>query len=187
MRVISGKAKGINLKTLKDLSIRPTTDKVKESIFNIIQFDIKGSVVLDLFAGSGALGIEALSRGAKLAVFVDKDRQALNIIRENLKNTKLTDNSIIIAGDYEKFLQKNQANLTFDIVFLDPPYKQELINIVINKLIACKMLADTAIIICESNLKEQVNETFNGLTLLNKYVYGQTVIRAFIADFKDDV
>ena len=186
MRVISGKAKGIKLKTIKDDVVRPTTDKVKESIFNIIQFDIKDSVVLDLFAGSGALGIEALSRGAKLAVFVDKDRQALGMVRENLKSTNLTDDAIIIAGDYEAFIQNNHGNMTFDIVFLDPPYKQELINIVINKLIACKMLSNTAIIICESNLKEQVDERFDGFSLLKKYVYGQTVIRAYVADFKGE-
>lgn len=187
MRVISGSAKGTRLKTLKENSVRPTTDKVKESIFNIIQFDVKGSTVLDLFAGSGALGIEALSREASLAVFVDKDRQALNIIKENLNNSKLTDKAIIIAGDYQGFLHNNTKNMTFDIVFLDPPYKQELINIVINQLITCKMLSDTAIIICESNIDEQVNDKFGSVTLLKKYIYGQTVIRAFVNNFKDEL
>lgn len=180
MRVVAGKEKGIRLKT-SGSKIRPTADKVKESIFNIIQAYVEDSVVLDLFAGTGALGIEALSRNAKLAVFIDKDRHSINIIKENLLTTKLSDKAIVINGDYQDLLQKNKGSLKFDIVFLDPPYKQHLIDAAIDKLITCNVLSNTAIIICESDIKENALESYEKFPVFKKYVYGQTVIRVFFS------
>ena len=118
MRVITGTARGRRLKELEGLETRPTTDRVKEGVFNIIQFDIEGRRVLDLFAGTGQLGIEALSRGAASAVFVDQRRDAASIIRENLKLTGLSDRARVVNGEAMAFLSSQRER--FDLIFLDP-------------------------------------------------------------------
>ena len=122
MRVISGKARGVNLKTPAGTATRPTADRVKEAVFSIIQFDLPGATVLVLFGGTGQLGIEALSRGAKNAVFVDERDDACKLIRENLKRTKLEGEGRIIRSDYSAFLKSTSQK--FDIIFLDPPYAE---------------------------------------------------------------
>ena len=124
MRVITGSARGRRLKELEGQETRPTTDRVKESIFNIIQFDVEGSRVLDLFAGTGQLGIEALSRGAAAAVFVEQRRDAAALVRENLKITGLTDRARVVNGEALSYLAS--AGEKFDIIFLDPPYAAKL-------------------------------------------------------------
>ena len=121
MRVITGSARGRKLKTPQGMDVRPTTDSVKEAIFNIIQFDVEGRRVLDLFAGTGQMGIEALSRGAKECVFVDSSRQALNIVKENLKICNLQ--GTVISGDAVSYLSRGES---FDLVFMDPPYDSDL-------------------------------------------------------------
>ena len=123
MRVISGTAKGVQLNSLEGLETRPTLDRVKEALFSSIQFQIPEATILDLFSGSGALGIEALSREAKQVVFCDNSRKAVQIIKENLEKTKLKDRAIVIQNDYMNCLEN--LNMKFDFIFLDPPYDTE--------------------------------------------------------------
>ena len=126
MRVITGSARGRRLITLEGEDIRPTTDKVKEAVFSSIQFEIEGRSVLDLFAGSGSLGIEALSRGAKKAVFCDLSRQAVGVINKNLENTRIDSFSTVINTDGISYLRTTREK--FDIIFMDPPYRKQLID-----------------------------------------------------------
>ena len=125
MRVITGSARGRRLKELEGLETRPTTGKVKEALFSVIQFDIEGRRVLDLFAGTGQLGIEALSRGAECAVFVERRRDALQVIRENLEACGMTDKARVVNGDAMSYLKSGEK---FDLIFLDPPYASGLLE-----------------------------------------------------------
>lgn len=145
MRVISGKYKGKNLLGFDVDGTRPTMDRVKESLFGSIQNKIKDSVCLDLFAGSGSLGIEALSNGAKCCYFGDLNKEILKILKSNLKGIE---NSFVIEGDYLKIL-KELKDKKFDIIFLDPPYKFNLINNSIEFILENKMLNENGIIVCE--------------------------------------
>ena len=124
MRVITGTARGRRLKELQGMETRPTTDKVKESLFSIIQFDIEGRRVLDLFAGTGQLGIEALSRGAAEAVFVDRRPDAVRLVQENLALCGFTDRARVKSGDALTYLKSGEK---FDLIFLDPPYAADLL------------------------------------------------------------
>ena len=129
MRIISGKARGTKLYTLDGENTRPTLDRVKEPLFNILNFKLNDSVVLDLFAGSGALGLESISRGARKAVFGECNPSAVRIIQKNIEKTKFEDKSFIIRGEFEKVLKTlNDTDIKFDIVFLDPPYNNLIIN-----------------------------------------------------------
>ncbi len=147
MRVISGTAKGRRLITKPGEETRPTIDRVKEAVFSMLQNRIYASRVLDLFAGSGALGIEALSRGAEHAVFVEKDSAAVKIVEQNLKDTRLWDKSRLIKGDALAFLGK--ATESFDIIFIDPPYAAGLYGEVFSLICSGGLLAPDGIIICE--------------------------------------
>lgn len=145
MRIISGKYKGKKLDGFDIEGTRPTMDRVKESLFGIIQNNLKDSICLDLFAGSGSLGIEALSNGASACYFVDKNKQILNILKNNLKGIE---NSILIEKDYLMALEELK-NKKFDVIFLDPPYKDNLITPSIKKIMELDMLNNNGIIICE--------------------------------------
>ena len=149
MRVISGLARGTKLKTIENISTRPTLDRVKESLFNILQDKIKNTIVLDLFAGSGALGIEALSRGAKKAYFCDKNPDAIKVIRDNLNKTNLITRATIFNCDYLNAIRKIDEKLS--IVFLDPPYKLDLAVKSINELLRCDLLTNDSLIIIETD------------------------------------
>ena len=127
MRVITGTARSKKLVTPKGLDVRPTTDMVKEAVFSAVQFEIEGATVLDLFAGSGQIGIEALSRGANSAVFLDKSRDSIAAVKENLKNTELMDKATVLQMDSLAFLQSTQQK--FDFIFIDPPYEQGICQI----------------------------------------------------------
>ncbi|MCL2341754.1 MAG: 16S rRNA (guanine(966)-N(2))-methyltransferase RsmD [Firmicutes bacterium] len=152
MRVISGTARGKKLETAKGLETRPTSDRVKEALFNIIQFDIKNSKVLDLFAGSGALGIEALSRGADFAVFSDTSLESIEVINKNLKNTKLEEKALVINKDYTLALKKTmQEGYKFDIIFLDPPYKSNFAVNAVEEIINLDILNNSGMIIVETD------------------------------------
>ncbi len=151
MRVISGSARGKKLCTTPGLDIRPTLDRVKESVFNMIAFDLPGASVLDLFCGSGALGIEALSRGADSAVFVDKHRESVNICEKNLKLTHLDKNASLVLSDSIDFL--NTTNQKFDIIFIDPPYESDLYEKALSAISAHSLLAPGGQIIIESDMK----------------------------------
>ena len=144
MRVITGTARGRRLKELEGTETRPTTDRVKEGLFSALQFDIEGRRVLDLFAGTGQLGIECLSRGAASAVFVDRRADAVKLIRENLKLTELQDRARVVAGDSMEFLRSLRER--FDIVFLDPPYEAGLLEPAVAHLTAFDILNPHGII-----------------------------------------
>lgn len=159
MRVISGKSRGKKLVSLEGDNTRPTLDRVKEALFNIIQNNIQDAVVLDLFAGSGALGIEALSRGAKEVVFCDKVLEAIKVIRKNVQATNNIEKSTIINKDYEEVLANlANKNKKVDIVFLDPPYKTNFAIIAIQKIIMSDLLTEDGIIIMETDDITNENE-----------------------------
>ena len=142
-------ARGTKLKSIENISTRPTLDRVKEALFNILQDKIKESCVLDLFAGSGALGIESLSRGAKKAYFCDKNPEAIKVIKENLNKTNLIDKAIIFNCDYANAIKKIDEKLS--IVFLDPPYKLDLAVKAIKELLKCDLLTKDSLIIIETD------------------------------------
>ena len=153
MRIITGKAKGINLKTLEGEATRPTSQRVKEAIFSMLQFDIEGRVVLDLFSGCGQMGLEALSRGAKQAVLIDKSLDAIKIITDNVKKTGFFDLCEIRKEDYASFLKRYRGE-KFDIVFLDPPYAAGFYAPALTALVEGDMLKSTSLIVCESDNAE---------------------------------
>ena len=147
MRVITGSARGRRLKELEGMETRPTTDRVKEGMFNVLQFDIEGQRVLDLFAGTGQLGIECLSRGASSAVFVDRRADAVKLIRENLKITELSDRARVVSGDSMEYLKSLREK--FDVILLDPPYEAGLLEPAIAHIAKFDILAPHGIIVAE--------------------------------------
>ena len=168
MRVITGSARGRKLKTPENYDIRPTTDNVKESVFNIIQFDIEGRRVLDLFAGTGQLGIECLSRGAASAVFVDQSREAVKIVKDNLKACGLS--GTVVQSDALSFLRTCGK---FDIIFVDPPYDSDLYESVLNTVNSIDILSDGGIIICESRRERALPEMTAPYKKRKEYTYGK--------------
>ena len=154
-RIISGTAKGLQIETPKGVNTRPTTDRVKESLFNIINHLIDGSVVLDLFSGSGSLGIEALSRGAFEVVFCDKDSLTTQLIKKNIEHCKLTEKSEVLCCDYKQAIKK-LAQKKINIVFLDPPYGTGILQDSIKRIIEENILTKDAIIVAEHS-KGEVN------------------------------
>ena len=148
MRVITGTARGRRLRSLPGEHTRPTAARVKEAIFSIIQFDIEGRRVLDLFAGTGQMGIEALSREAREAVFVDNNQEALSVIRANLEHTGLSDRGQVFAGDAPAWLRRRPE--PFDIIFLDPPYQPKILTKTLNIIVSVDILTPGGIIVCET-------------------------------------
>ncbi len=175
MRVIAGSARGCRLETPRGLNTRPTTDRVKESIFNIIQFDIPGRQVLDLFAGSGQMGIECLSRGAAGCVFVDGDRQAQQVIRRNLAAAGLADKGLLLAGDSFAALER-LADRKFGLILLDPPYGGQLLNRALDRIRQIDILLPGGIIVCESAREDQIQPVSPPYRLKKRYQYGATAI-----------
>lgn len=150
VRVISGMAKGTKLESIDSLSTRPTLDRVKEALFNIIQPYIQDAKVLDLFAGSGALGIEALSRGAKHCVFCEKSHEAIQKVRSNIQKTHLESKALILQKDYRKCLQEMRGEV-FNIIFLDPPYRFNIAVEAVERIAEEKLLAKDGIIVIETD------------------------------------
>lgn len=175
MRVITGTARGRRLITPNGLETRPTSDKVKEGLFSAIQFDIEGRRILDLFAGSGQMGIEALSRGADSAVFVDNSKAAIYTIEENIRNCGFKDKASVYNTDYKSFLTANKN--TFDIVFLDPPYKAGVLEDAIKSVIP--FLSDYAIIIAEHPHDLILEDEISGFKATKKYKYSKTAATVF--------
>ncbi len=175
MRVITGIAKGKRLKPLDSMDIRPTTDRVKEAVFSAIQFDIEGRVFLDLFAGSGQMGIEALSRGARFAYFVDSSPEAIKICSENVVSAGFKDSSLIVRRDANSFLSSLSEKV--DIAFLDPPYKTGLLEA--SALKVADYMKDSGIIICEHPLEEVLPENFGEFKIFKKYRYGKICISIY--------
>ena len=175
MRVITGSARGMTLRTLEGDNVRPTTDKVKEAIFSAIQFDIEGRRILDLFAGSGQLGIEALSRGAESATFVDADKNAVKIVKENLAKTKLDSRASVAQTDSIAFL--TMTDKIFDIAFVDPPYGIGLLQKALSKI--SKNIADGGMVICEHPFKEELEEEYDGLVKYKEYKYSKVAVTVY--------
>lgn len=177
MRVITGKAKGVSLKTPDGMATRPTTDRVKEAIFSIIQFDIPAASVLDLFGGTGQLGIEALSRDAKQAVFVDEKDNACRLIRENLRRTKLEGQGRVVRSDYAAYLRNCKEK--FDIIFLDPPYAEVFLENSLKIITEIDILHSGGIIVAECPLGKELPWEFDGFTRSKDYKYGKTLITIY--------
>ena len=151
MRIITGSARGTNLETLPGEATRPTSDRVKEALFSMIQFEIEGRRALDLFAGSGALGLEALSRGARQCVLIDVSRQACEVITANAKKTHLYDKCRISTGDHASFLRGAAGKEQFDLIFLDPPYDSAYVSETLAGIASGDLLAPGGKIICETD------------------------------------
>ena len=180
MRVITGKARGVQLKTPEGMLTRPTADKVKEALFSIVNFDIPAAKVLDLFAGTGQLGIEALSRGADSAVFVDAREDACKIVRENLRRTKLEAYASVVRSDYLDYLRRCKNK--FDIILLDPPYAEEFLEKALKCITEIDILQSGGIIITERPLGKELPYDFEGFTRSKDYKYGNTLLTLYRKD-----
>lgn len=150
MRIITGSARGVRLRTLEGESTRPTAERTKEAIFSMLQFEIEGRRVLDAFAGSGQMGLEALSRGAESAVLVDKSKAAVDIIKKNAQLTRLDERAEVVCSDITECLKRRSGRERYDIVFLDPPYRSELVLDTVKSLLELKALKNGALVVCES-------------------------------------
>lgn len=175
MRVITGSARGMSLRTLEGDNVRPTTDKVKEAVFSIIQFEIEGRRILDLFAGSGQLGIEALSRGAESAVFVDADKNAVRIVKENLSKTKLDYKATVAQTDSLAFL--SMTDRVFDIAFLDPPFSTGLLERALAKVEP--HIAEGGLVVCEHPFADELPDIQGGLEKQKTYKYSKTAVTVY--------
>ena len=172
MRVITGKARGVQLKTPDGMLTRPTTDRVKEALFSVIQFDIPGSRVLDLFGGTGQLGIEALSRGAARCVFLDENREAVNIVMRNCKACGVFDRSRVNIGEAARYLSACREQ--FDIVLLDPPFRNGTLEKILPAVDKCT--APGGIVLCESETGIVLPAQAGSLTLQKQYKYGKVLL-----------
>ena len=177
MRVISGTARGRRLGELAGMETRPTTDRVKEGMFNVLQFDIEGRRVLDLFAGTGQLGIECLSRGAREAVFVDRRADAVRLIRENLKVTELADRGRVISGDSVAYLKSLKEQ--FDIILLDPPYAAGLLEDAISHITRFDILTPHGIIVAEHPVELAMPGVQPPYCLHRTYRYGKIAMTVY--------
>ena len=177
MRVITGKAKGVVLKTPEGILTRPTTDRVKEALFSIIQFEIPGARVLDLFGGTGQLGIEAISRGAKSAVFVDAREEACRLIRENLRRTKLDPYARVVRADYLDYLKTCRES--FEIILLDPPYAEVFLEKALKMITEIDILQSGGIIIAERPAGKELPWDFSGFIRSKDYKYGKILLTIY--------
>ena len=177
MRVITGKARGVQLKTPEGMLTRPTADRVKEALFSIINFDIPGASVLDLFGGTGQLGIEALSRGAARCTFVDAREEACRLIRENLKRTKLSQAGTVVRSDYMGYL--NRCRERYSIILLDPPYAEVFLENAIKRITEIDILQTDGIIVAERPVGKDLPWTFAGYQRSKDYKYGKTLLTIY--------
>ena len=183
MRVITGTARGRRLKELQGRETRPTTDKVKESIFSIIQFDLEGRRVLDLFAGTGQLGIEALSRGARECVFVDQRKDAVALVRENLELCRLTESARVRQGDALAYLKSGER---FDIIFLDPPYGSGLLEQALADITRFDICREHGIIVAESAAEQVLPPVEPPYALYREYRYGKIKLTVYHRSGNED-
>ena len=178
MRIISGKARGTNLFTLKgNDTTRPTLDRVKESIFNIIQNRIQDSIFLDLFSGSGAIGLEAASRGAKISILCDKDKNAIQVIKKNIEKTHLEGQTELYMCDFETLI-RSKINNKLDIVYLDPPYKSNYAINAIKLMTEKDLLKKDSIVIIETDRSEDIEKELKNIDIeiIDKRKYGRAEI-----------
>ncbi len=181
MRIITGIARGTKLRTLEGEDTRPTTDRVKESVFNMIQFDLEGRRVLDLFGGSGQLALEALSRGAVSATIVDKNPEAVKIIKENAQKCRLFDKCVILTKEYTSFLSGNKEK--YDLIFLDPPYDSDMLGGAMRHIINKNMLRFGGMIVIESD-KDDIPD-HGELTVHRHVKYGRSYITILTNEVED--
>ena len=177
MRVITGKARGVQLKTPDGMDTRPTADRVKEAMFSSIQFEISGAKVLDLFGGTGQLGIEALSRGASQAVFVDAGDAACRLIKENLKRTRFENQAKVVRSDYLEFLDRCKDK--FDIIFLDPPYAEVFLETSLNRIREIDILQTNGIIVTERPVGKDLAFSCDSLDRSKDHKYSKTLVTIF--------
>ena len=180
MRVITGRARGVALKTPDGMLTRPTADRVKEALFSIIQFELPGASVLDLFGGTGQLGIEAISRGAKNAVFVDAREDACRLIKENLRRTGFEKEGRVVRSDYLDFLKRCRE--TFQIILLDPPYAEEFLENSLKMITEIDILESGGIIVAERPLGKELPWEFPGYIRSRDYKYGKTLLTLYRKD-----
>ena len=179
MRVISGILKGKNIEGYNISGTRPTMDRVKESVFSTIQDSIKNSVVLDLFAGSGQLGIEAISNGSKLCYFIDNNKEATNTIKKNIELLNIKDKSIVLNYDYKKSLNYfKDNNIKFNIIFVDPPYDYDVLDKVISKILEYNLLEKKGILVIEHT--KEIKGDYKDLYLYKAKKYGYKYINIYI-------
>ena len=178
MRIISGLARGTKLYTLEGENTRPTLDRIKEPLFSIIQTKIKDSIVLDLFSGSGALALEALSRGAKKAFLCDKSYAAIDIIKKNINKTHLEEKTKVLYMDYKKCLET--INEKIDLIFIDPPYKLDIAVKTVKLILEKELLAEDGVIIIETDDKQrelqQIKNIENNIKIINLRTYGRVTL-----------
>ena len=177
MRVVSGNARGTVLKTPDGLKTRPTSDRVKEAMFSILQFELQDAKILDLFGGTGQLGIEGLSRGAQKAVFVDESAIACNLIRENLRRTNLTQRASVVQSDYLTYLKSCKEK--YNIIILDPPYAQLFLENALKIISEIDILQYDGIIVTERPVEKDLNLILNGFERSKDYKYGNTVLSIY--------
>ncbi len=175
MRVITGSAKGKRLVTPEGKDVRPTPDKVKEGLFSALQFDIEGRRILDLFAGSGQLSVEALSRGAESAVLVDASAVSVKVARKNIEYCGFADKAKVIQLDYAAYCSMSRE--TFDIVFLDPPYNEGLLMPAVKAVLP--LMSDYGLIVCEHPPEVSLDETVGGFSIFKTYRYGKVNVTVY--------
>ena len=175
MRVITGTARGRALTAVEGMDVRPTTEKVKEAVFSAIQFEVEGARVLDLFCGSGQMGIEALSRGASFCVFVDNARRSQDVTKKNLSASGLFSSARVAAMDYQDFLRTTKDR--FDIVFLDPPYSKGHVQAAL--LLLPDIMTDSGVILCEHEHSDKLPEEAVAFVRTKEYRYGRISVSAY--------
>jgi 16S rRNA (guanine966-N2)-methyltransferase len=178
MRIISGAQKGLRISSGKKARIRPSSDKARECIFNVLREEVSGKRVLDLFAGAGGLGLEALSRGAQSVTFVDASSQSINVLKGNLETLKLKDKSTVIKTDGLKAIKK--LTQSFDLIFADPPYGKGYVQQMVNDLITSNILEEGGIFVLEHHKKETFSSPEEKLVVLKQKRFGDTVISFFL-------
>lgn len=178
--MVAGSAKGHKLRTLSDNSTRPTSDRVKEALFSIIANYIPDANVIDLYAGTGSLGIEALSRGAKKVFFVDKSKECYELIKENLEHTKLADKAEIIASSVQEIIPRIARQMSkFDIIFMDPPYRKDLIKETLAILSNDDIMNENCIIIAEHDKSDEVPSDVGRIKLIRTQKYKDTILSIY--------
>ncbi len=184
MRIIAGEFKGRRLFTPKDRHIRPTTDKVKESIFNMVAPYLEDAIVVDLFSGTGNLGLEAISRGAKRCYFGDKSRSSMDLTRQNIAYCKQEENAVTILGDFEYVLRKIPEKA--DLIFLDPPYKKGLISNCFSLISELSLLSDEGIVVAEHGAKDPLGDKILNFVKIKEKVYGTIAVSIYGFDLEEN-
>lgn len=186
MRVIAGLLKGRKLLEIKTPSIRPTSDRVKEALFSILGNRIIDCRFLDLFAGSGSVGIEAYSRGAEEVIFIDSNKESIKILKSNLTITGISDSVEVYNTDYSNAVNKlAEKKRSFDMIFIDPPYKKDIAYDVVKKIFKSNILSDYGIIIIEQSEKDFVHEKIEAYELVKKKTYGNTLLLFYLSKVVD--